>query len=59
MENGDVNSPEPYQGPTRKAYRGRGLDIFQSAASAGKVSITATAPDLEPATVELEIVNGG
>jgi beta-galactosidase len=59
MENGDVNSPEPYQGPTRKAYRGRGLAILQSAASAGKVSITATAPDLEPATVELEIVNGG
>jgi beta-galactosidase len=54
MENGDVNSPEPYQGPTRKAFHGRGLAILQSSAAAGKVKIIATAPGLEPATVELE-----
>jgi len=54
MENGDLNSPEPYQGTTRKALRGRGLAIFQSTDIAGKIRITATAPGLEPATVELE-----
>jgi len=54
MENGDINSPEPYQGPTRKALYGRGLAIFQSTAAAGKVRIKATAPGLESATVELE-----
>jgi len=58
IENGDLNSPEPYQGPTRKAFHGRGLAIFQSTTAAGKVRITATAPDLEPATVELQTVNG-
>ena len=54
IENGDVNSPEPYQGPTRKAYHGRGLAVFQTTTATGKVNITATAPGLEPATVELE-----
>jgi beta-galactosidase len=58
IENGDLNSPEPYQGPTRKAYHGRGLAILQSTTATGKVRITATAPDLEPATVELETLNG-
>ena len=58
IENGDLNSPEPYQGPTRKAYHGRGLAILQSTTTAGKVRITATASGLEPATVELETVNG-
>jgi beta-galactosidase len=56
MENGDLNSPEPYQGSTRKALHGRGLAIFQSTDTAGKISITATAPGLEPATVELKSV---
>jgi beta-galactosidase len=58
IENGDLNSPELYQGPTRKAYHGRGLAILRSTTTAGKVRITATAPDLEPATVELQTVTG-
>ena len=58
MENGDLNSPEPYQGPTRKAFHGRGLAIFQSTTAAGKISVTATATGLEPATIELETENG-
>jgi beta-galactosidase len=57
--NGDLNSPEPYQGPTRKAFHGRGLAIFESTTNAGKVTITVTAPNLEPATVEMETANGG
>jgi beta-galactosidase len=58
IENGDLNSPEPYPGPIRKTYHGRGLAILQSTTAADKVRITATAPDLEAATVELETVNG-
>ena len=54
IENGDLNSPEPYQGPTRKAFHGRGLAIFESSTAAGKIVIKATAPELEPAAVELE-----
>ena len=56
IENGDLNSPEPYQGPTRKAYHGRGLAIIESTTAAGKVVIKATAPGLEPAAVEMETV---
>ena len=58
IENGDLNSPEPYQGPTRKAFHGRGLAIVESTTAPGKIRITATAPDLEPSTVELEAANG-
>lgn len=58
MENGDLNSPEPYQGPTRKAFHGRGLAIFQSTTAAGKISVTATAPGLESATIELVASKG-
>jgi len=54
IENGDLNSSEPYQGPTRKAFHGRGLAIVESTTAAGKIVINATAPDLEPATIELE-----
>ncbi|HXR04514.1 MAG TPA: glycoside hydrolase family 2 TIM barrel-domain containing protein [Verrucomicrobiae bacterium] len=57
IENGDLNSSEPYQGPTRKALHGGGLAIFESKTTAGKVAIKASVPDLEPATVELETVN--
>ncbi len=58
IENGDLNSPEPYQGPARKAFHGRGLAILESTTTTGKVVIKATAPELEPATVELETVTG-
>ncbi|HKI68459.1 MAG TPA: DUF4982 domain-containing protein, partial [Verrucomicrobiae bacterium] len=54
---GDLNSPEPYQGPTRKAYHGRGLAIFESTRATGKVVIKASAPELAPASVKLETVN--
>ncbi len=57
MENGDLNSPESYQGPARKAFHGRGLAIYQSTTAPGKASITAVAPGLEPATVEIETTN--
>jgi beta-galactosidase len=58
MENGDCDSPEPYQGPTRKALHGHGLAIFQATTAGGKVRITASAPGLEPATVELDSAAG-
>ncbi len=57
MENGDLNSAEPYQGQTRKVLHGRGLAIFQSTSTGGKIRITATAPGLESATVKLDSVN--
>lgn len=54
MENGDVNSPEPYQGPTRKTFHGRGLAILESTRIAGEVRVRATAPGLLPAEIILQ-----
>ncbi|HEU5397022.1 MAG TPA: glycoside hydrolase family 2 TIM barrel-domain containing protein, partial [Verrucomicrobiae bacterium] len=57
IENGDLNSTEPYGTSSRRALHGRGLAIFESTTAAGTVRITATSPGLEPATVELEATN--
>ena len=56
--NGDVNSPDAYQSPTHKAFRGRGLAILQSTTAAGKVVLKASAPSLESATINLEASAG-
>jgi beta-galactosidase len=51
--NADLNSPDSYQGPTHKVYRGRGLAILQSTTTPGSITLKATAPSLEPATLTL------
>jgi len=53
LENGDLNSPEPYQGPTRKAFHGRGLAILGSTETAGEVTVNVSAPGIQPATIVL------
>jgi beta-galactosidase len=54
LENGDVNSAEPYQGPTRAALRGRGLAILESTRTAGEVTVKVSAPGIQPATLTLQ-----
>jgi beta-galactosidase len=54
IENGDLNSPMDYGSKTRKAFRGRGLAIVQSRAVAGKITLTATSPGLDTASVVIE-----
>jgi beta-galactosidase len=53
IENGDLNSPESYQTRTHKAYHGRGLAILQSSTAAGRITLTATSPGMDPASVIL------
>ena len=53
IENGDLNSAATVKGPARDAHRGRGLAIFQSKNTAGKITITATSPGLDSASVTL------
>ena len=53
LENGDLNSVERYGTEQRKAHHGRGLAIIQSLPTAGKITLQATSPGLEPATVTL------
>jgi beta-galactosidase len=54
IENGDLSSPVDYTSKTRKAFRGRGLAIVQSRAVAGKITLTATSPGLDSASVMVE-----
>jgi len=53
LGNADVNSVEDCKGNIHSVFQGRGLAILQSGTAAGKVSITATATGLAPASVTL------
>jgi beta-galactosidase len=52
--NGDADSVENCKTNTHAAYQGRGLAILQSTATPGAITITATAPGLEPASLKLQ-----
>jgi beta-galactosidase len=56
IENGDLNSPVDYTSHNRKAFHGRGLAIVQSAAAAGTITLRATSPGLESASVTISSV---
>jgi beta-galactosidase len=53
IENGDLNSPVDYTARKRNAWHGRGLAILQSRSAAGRITLKATSPGLEAATVLL------
>ncbi|MFB3829356.1 MAG: glycoside hydrolase family 2 TIM barrel-domain containing protein [Bryobacteraceae bacterium] len=52
VDNGDLRGNQPYKGNTRSTYFGRALAVVQST-GAGAVKVTAAAPGLPPATLEL------
>jgi beta-galactosidase len=52
--NGDVNNSENPKAETHKAFQGRGLAIIQSTPNPGPVTLQASAPGLEPATLEMQ-----
>jgi beta-galactosidase len=54
LGNGDVTDSEPVKGPAFRAYEGRGLAIVQSSASPGSITLTVSAPGLQPATLALQ-----
>ena len=53
LGNGDVTNSEPVQGPKHKAFEGRGLAIIQSSTTPGPISLSVSAPGLQPAGVTL------
>ncbi len=54
--NGDPNSHEPEKGPRRSLFNGLAQVIVQTTAGGrGKIVLRATAKDLEPAKIEIEI----
>jgi beta-galactosidase len=52
--NGDLSNHENCQGDTHRTFQGRGLVILQSNGSGGGITVQASAPGLEPASVTLQ-----
>ena len=52
--NGDLNNSENCQGDTHRAFEGRGLAILQATPAPGGITLKATAPGLESASVTLQ-----
>jgi len=52
--NGDLNNIEDSKANTHRAFEGRGLAILQTTTTPGGVTLKATAPGLEPASVTLQ-----
>ena len=53
VDNGDLSSHEPFQAAQRYAFGGRCVAILKATASAGQITVTASAPGLTAASVTL------
>lgn len=51
--NGDLNSVEDCKDLVHRAYQGRGLAILEATGAAGNITLKASSPGLEPATVTI------
>jgi beta-galactosidase len=51
--NADMTSGQPYQGAEYKVFHGRALVVVRTKATAGVIELSASAPGLEPATVQI------
>jgi beta-galactosidase len=49
----DMTSEEPYQGGQRKLFHGKALVVVRASRTAGALTLTATAPGLEQATIQI------
>ncbi len=57
VDNGDRADPAPYQATERKLFQGECVALIKAGASAGPVTVTASAAGLPDATVKLEAVD--
>jgi beta-galactosidase len=55
VDNGQPDSHESYQGPSRRAFNGLALVVLQSTGVSGKVTLSASSPALAPAQIGLEV----
>lgn len=53
VDNGNLTSPEPYQGTSRSAFQGRCLAIVQAGLKPGTITLTASAEGLRPAKLTI------
>ncbi|HWX19117.1 MAG TPA: glycoside hydrolase family 2 TIM barrel-domain containing protein [Candidatus Binatia bacterium] len=57
VDSGDNSSHEPFQASSHHAYQGQCVAILRATASPGQVTLTASAPGLSSATINIEAVN--
>jgi beta-galactosidase len=55
VDNDQPDSHESYQGPTRRAFHGLALVVLQSTGVAGTFTLSASAPALTTAQVDIEV----
>jgi beta-galactosidase len=55
VDNGQPDSHESYQGPNRKAFHGLALAVLQSTGVPGTLTLSASAPSLAAAHVDIEV----
>jgi beta-galactosidase len=57
VDNANLRDLDPYRADSRRAFTGRGLAIVRSG-EPGRLTITASADGLEPASVAVQVVRG-
>lgn len=55
VDNGDVNSHEQYQTSERHVYNGKCIAIIKAKTASGKITVTATSPELVAGSVTIEV----
>jgi beta-galactosidase len=55
VDSADINSHESYRGTTRRAFQGMCFAILKANAGSGKITLTATAPNLKGASVSVNV----
>jgi beta-galactosidase len=59
VDNGANASQEPFQTPTRHAFRGECVAFIRTTAQSGNIVLKATAPDLKGDSIELAVAPEG
>jgi beta-galactosidase len=54
VDNGDRTSPEPFKATERKLFQGRCVALIKANAATGKITLTASAPNLTSGSITLE-----
>jgi beta-galactosidase len=57
VDNADVTSAEPFDAKERWAYKGSCIAIIKANANTGGITVTATADNLKPGTVTMQVRN--
>lgn len=58
VDSADISSIESYRGRARRAFQGLCYSMLKANANGGKITLTATAPNLKSASVAVKVIRG-